>query len=518
MKTLRLNASSASQNATTPTARRVQPACSQTLKKHLRRTCFLIGFSLIVIPALLITSPRVQSAIRSGIAQTIKIVEPFCTDFNDNSLHGWGNGGSQVKVEIKNPGASGQPSDLYFHATDKSGSSWISASPEYRGDWTKLAEKGCGALCFDVRLFIDGLDGGHIGDDHLCTTTSGACPPNTFRPIRPQLILISDPDGPGGNLPLRAVYRANTFITEDGGSNPGWHHICAPVTLLANSNLPSDANGTWLMADNAPNSSWNSLLANVTDVQFGIDFTANPAEEVGYDNFCFKDNACPQTSSCATIEGREAVCKMDGSGGYTYTFSVTNNSGKDVTEILLTPPTGSGLVLSDQTFPLTTPLPNGQSTTITVDIGNVKPRIPPCFFVTLMTKDGPCCTVKVCPVLPDCCATATGKFACDPKGSYTGTVTIVNTSPNTIKNIYLYPPAGVTMSQTYFAVTLAPGQSFTTPLLTIKGAKPGRLCFRVSMHTEDMKDCCSVNVCIVLPECGYPVGDGSGIPIQRPRN
>lgn len=224
------------------------------------------------------------------------------------------------------------------------------------------------------------------------------------------------------------------------------------------------------------------------------------------------------TRECATVTAREAVCKMDGSGGYTYTFSVTNNSGKDVTQILLTPPPGSGLVLSDQTFPLTTPLPNGQSTTITVDIGNVKPGTPPCFFVTLMSKDGPCCTIKVCPVLPDCCATATGKFACDPKGSYTGSVTIVNTSANTIKNIYLYPPAGVTMSQTYFAVTLAPGQSFTTPLITIKGAKPGRLCFRVSMHTEDMKECCTVDVCIVLPECGHPAGDGSGIPITRPPN
>lgn len=218
----------------------------------------------------------------------------------------------------------------------------------------------------------------------------------------------------------------------------------------------------------------------------------------------------PDEKECALVRGREAVCKADGSG-YTYTFSVTNNSGRDVTQILLTPPVGSGLVLSDQTFPLTTPLPNGQSTTITVELGNVKPGAESCFFVTLMTKDGPCCTVKVCPVLPDCCATATGKFECDSKGTYTGTFSIVNTSPNTIKNIYLYPPTGVTLSQTYFAVTLAPGQSFTTPVITIKGAKPGRFCFRVSMHTEDMKDCCSIEFCIVLPECGIQTGTADTI-------
>jgi len=220
---------------------------------------------------------------------------------------------------------------------------------------------------------------------------------------------------------------------------------------------------------------------------------------------------------CATVTAREAVCKTDGSGGYTYTFSVTNNTGNQVTEILLTPDPGSGLVLGDQTFPLTTPLANGQSTTLTVDIKSVKPGTEPCFFVTLMSKDGPCCTVKVCPVLPDCCGTATGKFECDSKGTYTGTFTIVNTSANTIKNIYLYPPAGVTLSQTYFAVTVAPGQSFTTPVISIKGAKPGRFCFRVSMHTEDMKDCCSVEVCIVLPECESVSGSVVGRVVD-PRN
>ena len=37
---------------------------------------------------------------------------------------------------------------------------------------------------------------------------------------------------------------------------------------------------------------------------------------------------------CATVVPRETVCKTNGSGGYTYTFSVINNSGKDVTQIL----------------------------------------------------------------------------------------------------------------------------------------------------------------------------------------
>jgi len=208
-----------------------------------------------------------------------------------------------------------------------------------------------------------------------------------------------------------------------------------------------------------------------------------------------------EVKECAVVVGREAVCKTDGSGSYTYTFNVTNTSGQDTDQILLTP--SGGLALSNQVFNI--PLQNGQSTTITVDIGNVKPG-EHCFFVTLMTKEGPCCTVKVCPVLPECCATATGRFECDSKGAYTGTFSIVNTSPNTIKNIYLYPPTGVVMSQTYFAVTLLPGQSFTTPVITIKGAAPGEFCFRISMHTEDMKACCVVKQCIRLPECRIHIG------------
>jgi hypothetical protein len=253
--------------------------------------------------------------------------------------------------------------------------------------------------------------------------------------------------------------------------------------------------GTYTISEN-PQTGWTQTMPGVPGT-YAVTVAAGQSIEKNFLN-CKKSN---DNKECATVTAREPVCKTDGSG-YTYMFSVTNNSGKDVEHILLTPG-GGGLTLSQQV--VDTPLHPGQSTTITVDIGNVKPGSESCFFVTLMTKDGPCCTVKVCPVLPDCCATAKGEFKCDAKGGYTGTFSIVNTSPNTIKNIYLYPPAGVTLSQTYFAVNLAPGQSFTTPVITIKGAKPGRLCFRVSMHTEDMKDCCEVEFCIVLPECGIHI-------------
>lgn len=278
----------------------------------------------------------------------------------------------------------------------------------------------------------------------------------------------------GGGLPATAVTDANGFYS---------------FTLPAGSYTISES----------PQTGWTQTMPAFPGFHL-VTLTAGQVVQKDFAN-CKKT----EEKECAVVVAGEATCKTDGSGGYTYTFTVTNTSGKDVHQILLTP-AGGNLSLSKQTFDIA--LHQGESTTITVDIGNVKPEGKHCFYVTLMTKDGPCCTVEVCPTLPDCCATATGKFACDPRGGYTGTFTIVNTSPNTIKNIYLYPPAGVTMSQTYFAVTLAPGQSFTTPLIVITGAKAGRFCFRVSMHTADMKDCCSVEVCIVLPpECGVHPGN-----------
>jgi uncharacterized repeat protein (TIGR01451 family) len=214
---------------------------------------------------------------------------------------------------------------------------------------------------------------------------------------------------------------------------------------------------------------------------------------------------CKQSALCA-VKTDQISCKASGSGGYLYTFTVTNNTGKTVTDVLLTPLVGSSLSITPQQPQLPAGgLANGASLTLQTTINGGQTKQSACFNVTLMTKDGECCTVQVCPVLPDCCATIDGKFKCDAKGSYTGSFVITNTSSNIVKNIYLYPPPGVTMSQTYFAVTLAPGQSFTTPAITISGAKPGKVCFRVSLHTEDMKQCCVMEQCIVLPDCGIQV-------------
>ena len=106
------------------------------------------------------------------------------------------------------------------------------------------------------------------------------------------------------------------------------------------------------------------------------------------------------TPGCAAITDKEIRCLPD--GGYTYTFNVTNNSGAVMSQVLLTPVTEGAVTLAPQLTNLASPLSSGQSTTITTNIGHVRPGEKVCFFLSLLSDKAPCCVVRVCPTLPQC--------------------------------------------------------------------------------------------------------------------
>jgi hypothetical protein len=133
----------------------------------------------------------------------------------------------------------------------------------------------------------------------------------------------------------------------------------------------------------------------------------------------------PTATPCAEAEG-EARCLPN--GGYSYTFTVTNNSGSDMSQILLTPLQGSTFTLSPQLSNLPSPLHNGQSTTMTTIISNVKPGNNVCFFVSLMSDKAPCCTTQVCPTLPGC-------------GEASPTPTVTSSLPPTLRQQRPPPPS-----------------------------------------------------------------------------
>jgi hypothetical protein len=107
-----------------------------------------------------------------------------------------------------------------------------------------------------------------------------------------------------------------------------------------------------------------------------------------------------QGGGCADVSDKEIRC-LPG-GGYSYTFNVANNSGSAMSQILLTPVAGSTFTLSPQLTNLSSPLPNGQSTTVSTTIGNAKPGDKVCFFVSLLAEKDPCCNVQVCLTMPRC--------------------------------------------------------------------------------------------------------------------
>ncbi|HEY0157557.1 MAG TPA: hypothetical protein VGF28_09755 [Thermoanaerobaculia bacterium] len=220
------------------------------------------------------------------------------------------------------------------------------------------------------------------------------------------------------------------------------------------------------------------------------------------------------TAKCRAAT-RDIAC--DKNGGYVYTFSVTNNTGGDVTSVLVTPPPGSGYTITPQMPPLSGGvLHHGQSTTLQVKITGGQPGQTICFPVTLMGKNG-CCTIQVCVTLPNCCATFNEpKITCNKDGSYSYTFTVTNKTGSLVQHIYLHAPAGTTITPSYFPVNLGSGATSAPLTVTIAGAKPGKFCFRVSLHTEGMKTCCVFDQCIELPPCGTANACAAGACCSRP--
>jgi len=209
-----------------------------------------------------------------------QITLPCCTDFDDNDQHGYTYCpfAPNVQFDLRTPGPSGDPSDIYLWAKDLANASAICAGHDCDGDWTALAATGCGALCYDYRFLEDGCP----ADPVPCSLG--------YAFIKPSVTiwrLISPTDSIG------ATFVPNFYITDDDGTNGGWHHICAPIAPVMAGQLPGNTYGQWQMRDGRPNSDWDLLLQDVGRMVFPIDPTANPAEEVGLDNICLRDDECP---------------------------------------------------------------------------------------------------------------------------------------------------------------------------------------------------------------------------------
>ena len=168
----------------------------------------------------------------------------------------------------------------------------------------------------------------------------------------------------------------------------------APVATTNTVPLPAGGN--------AHTDPWKKAFGSVNLAPGTYSFVVKMSDEVNFDEaYVTYETDCNTQggSGCAQVTG-EAHC-LPG-GGYSYTFTATNSTGSDMSQILLTPLPGSTFTLSPQLFNLSSPLHNGQSTTLTANIGNAKPGDKVCLFASLMSDKAACCNVQVCLTLPDC--------------------------------------------------------------------------------------------------------------------
>jgi uncharacterized repeat protein (TIGR01451 family) len=183
-------------------------------------------------------------------------------------------------------------------------------------------------------------------------------------------------------------------------------NICAPIKLIQpGENLPSGPSGSWQIppSGNAFNPAWNSIIQNVDKVQLPVDFTADPSEEVGYDNMCMSPAPCPgnpdpkppEIKGC--LEGSKVAVKCNDNGTYTVTLNGSGFAGTDITMtsqtagVTVTPPQQPWSAATTWTV---TGATGGQTVVLTANATQLGGGKDP--------GTDQCCSGDITMVMPDC--------------------------------------------------------------------------------------------------------------------
>ena len=256
---------------------------------------------------------------------------PFCTDFNDQQLHGWSGYNVHTTTALRAPG------DYFLHGRDLCNCTFM-YNDQYSGDWTTLfTQTQCANLCFDVRLFDDYKYGVHLNVSPVITICNGwnaSTSPTSANNCNWNI---------GTDPVLAATFITSTPITEDLGANPGWHTVCAPIAFAdAQGNLPSNAFGYWKMNGSGTAADWNSLIANVSYVKISFDYTSGcgsmsstGGEKIGYDNICIQRGPCPEPADkCCKNFKKKVTSSITTNNKLKVSFSADPSIKRIVAEII----------------------------------------------------------------------------------------------------------------------------------------------------------------------------------------
>ena len=352
-------------------------------------------------------------------------------------------------------------------------------------------------MCAERSMYTDSQSGRFDSSAHQSRALEFVCLPGALWEPSTNIFNVGDPlyghsSAGGCDYSYASSPDDRVFVTSDA-------IILAANAVYGIQGLPQSGGGV-------PNSLLIDMDADVLDFD---DKTGLGSVEI----------SCPtiQDDRCAIISNEEIECETDGSGNYTITFDLTNNSGQDVKHLLVLPDPGYTVVPSGL-ITLPNLLLNGQTTQVTLTFNGGQPGDILCFVLSLNTVDfEECCAIEHCFEVPDCdCAKVSNIVAeplCDGTNCFTMTFDVTNLTPIPIYYSFFSPvsPAGITIdtgntdpSRWDYSPVLPLGTE--TVSLTICGAQPGEeVCFLMTMHDAALGECCSIKVTVVVPDCD-PVG------------
>lgn len=203
---------------------------------------------------------------------------------------------------------------------------------------------------------------------------------------------------------------------------------------------------------------------------------------------------------CATVVDGEILCEADGT--FEYTFTVTNTSGQTIAAIILPDPS-----ISPNVVPLSPPLANGGSITITTTVTGQQPGGQYCFEMIFGSVEGnQCCHIDHCVQLPDCECAQTSHVsvqATTTPGVFNVTFAITNLESWGMGHVSLFP-AGTTGSLSpslwNFAAVPQYGTQVIGPITINSGMSPGdEFCITIGQHSANWLQCCFIELCVDVP-------------------
>lgn len=225
-----------------------------------------------------------------------------------------------------------------------------------------------------------------------------------------------------------------TFDTQD----PNWQVTAAGITrawnapnptsaemnsYLAAANIGANASGGWVAPTAGPanpglwlgGSYWPTIPGIPSGTRWiwydsrrdlrvpvGPSFRRAPFLGFNHDELLIFRIPVDSVPDCLRFDRERVLCVPDVQGGYTYTFTVTNNSSGPIGHIYLAEIT-PGVTVSQDYFQFSPPLPPGASRVITLQLSGAMENSDFCFTALVFSPDWmDCCIQRHCIWLPPC--------------------------------------------------------------------------------------------------------------------